>query len=138
MDLSSENGLNNSGAVIANGNLTFTTPGALSNSGKLLAGSALNVQSASLTNSASGEINAGTNTLTTTGTLVNYGLIDGIHTRINAETLNNIGTGRLYGDAVGVNAITFNNLAENGTAATLAGRERVDLGVQTLNNRAHA
>ena len=138
MDLSSENGLNNSGAVIANGNLTFTTPGAVTNSGKLLAGSALNVQSASLTNSASGEINAGTNTLTTTGTLVNYGLIDGIHTRINAETLNNIGTGRLYGDAVGVNAITFNNLAENGTAATLAGRERVDLGVQTLNNQAHA
>ncbi len=27
--------------------------------------------------------------------------------------------------------------AENGTAATLAGRERVDLGVQTLNNRDH-
>lgn len=137
MDLSSESGLNNSGAVIANGNLTFTTPGDLTNSGKLLAGSALNVQSAGLTNSTSGEINAGANTLNTTGTLVNYGLIDGIRTRINAGTLNNIGTGRLYGDAISVNAITFNNLAENGTAATLAGRERVDLGVQTLNNLGH-
>ncbi len=38
---------------------------------------------------------------------------------------------------VGVQAGTFNNLAENGTAATLAGRERVDIGVQTLNNRDH-
>ncbi|MBW0698340.1 hypothetical protein JET58_09740, partial [Escherichia coli] len=33
---------------------------------------------------------------------------------------------------------TFNNLEENGVAATLAGRERVDLGVQTLNNRTHS
>lgn len=39
---------------------------------------------------------------------------------------------------MGVNAITFNNLAENGTASTLAGRERVDVGVQTLNNVDHA
>ncbi|MCZ5460085.1 hypothetical protein O5625_25765, partial [Escherichia coli] len=29
-------------------------------------------------------------------------------------------------------------LPENGVAATLAGRERVDLGVQTLNNRTHS
>lgn len=137
MHLSSDNSVNNSGATIANGNLTFTTPGDITNSGKLLAGSALNVQSSSLTNSTSGEINAGSTTLSTTGTLVNYGLIDGIRTRINADTLNNIGTGRIYGDAVGVNAITFNNLSENGTAATLAGRERVDVGVQTLNNVAH-
>lgn len=138
MTLSSANGVNNSGETIANGNLTFTTPGDFTNSGKLMAGSALNVQSAGLTNLASGEINAGSNTLTATGSVINYGLIDGIHTRINADTLNNIGTGRIYGDAVGVNAITFNNLAENGTAATLAGRERVDLGVQTLNNVAHS
>ncbi|MNB93170.1 Adenosine monophosphate-protein transferase and cysteine protease IbpA precursor [compost metagenome] len=38
---------------------------------------------------------------------------------------------------MGINTITFNNLAENGTAATLAGREQVNLGVQTLNNRDH-
>lgn len=138
MDLHSAQGINNSGAMIANGNFTLTTPADITNSGKLLAGSALNVQSANLTNVASGEINAGTNTLTASGTVLNTGLIDGIRTRINADTLTNIGTGRIYGDAVGVNAITFNNLAENGTAATLAGRERVDVGVQTLNNVDHA
>ncbi|HBI9889545.1 TPA: hemagglutinin repeat-containing protein, partial [Escherichia coli] len=54
------------------------------------------------------------------------------------NTLTNSGTGRIYGDAVGVSAATFNNLDENGVAATLAGRERVDLGVQTLNNRTHS
>lgn len=136
MDLSAQ-ALDNSGSIIANGTATITTPGDITNSGKLLAGSGLEVQSANLTNVESGEITAGRNTLTT-GTLLNRGLIDGSITRINADTLTNTGTGRIYGDAIGVNASTFNNLAENGTAATLAGRERVDLGVQTLNNRDHA
>ncbi|WP_225758230.1 hemagglutinin repeat-containing protein [Leclercia sp. Marseille-Q4284] len=137
MDLHSTSGVNNTGTTIANGNLTFTTDGDLTNSGQLMAGSALDVQSANLTNLASGEINAGSTTLTASGTVRNTGLIDGIVTRINANTLTNIGTGRIYGDAVGVNVETFNNLAENGTAATLAGRERVNLGVQTLNNADH-
>ncbi|QIK15143.1 filamentous hemagglutinin N-terminal domain-containing protein [Leclercia sp. 29361] len=137
MDLHSTSGVNNTGTTIANGNLTFTTDGDLTNSGQLMAGSALDVQSANLTNLASGEINAGSTTLTASGTVRNTGLIDGIVTRINANTLTNIGTGRIYGDAVGVNVNTFNNLAENGTAATLAGRERVNLGVQTLNNADH-
>ncbi|WP_394815302.1 hemagglutinin repeat-containing protein [Escherichia albertii] len=73
-----------------------------------------------------------------TDTLLNRGLIDGKYTRLQANTLTNSGTGRIYGDAVGVSAATFNNLEENGVAATLAGRERVDLGVQTLNNRTHS
>ncbi|MCT9846117.1 hemagglutinin repeat-containing protein [Leclercia adecarboxylata ATCC 23216 = NBRC 102595] len=137
MDLHSTSGVNNTGTTIANGNLTFTTDGDLTNSGQLMAGSALDVQSANLTNLASGEINAGSTTLTASGTVRNTGLIDGITTRINANTLTNIATGRIYGDAVGVNVDTFNNLAENGTAATLAGRERVNLGVQTLNNADH-
>ncbi|QGU11975.1 filamentous hemagglutinin N-terminal domain-containing protein [Leclercia sp. J807] len=137
MTLHSNSGVNNSGTTLANGNLTFTTDGDLTNSGQLMAGSVLDVQSANLTNLASGEINAGSTTLTASGTVRNTGLIDGIATRINANTLTNIGTGRIYGDAVGVNTITFNNLAENGTAATLAGRERVNLGVQTLNNADH-
>ena len=137
MTLHSNSGVNNSGTTLANGNLTFTTDGDLTNSGQLMAGSVLDVQSANLNNLASGEINAGSTTLTASGTVRNTGLIDGIATRINANTLTNTGTGRIYGDAVGVNTITFNNLTENGTAATLAGRERVNLGVQTLNNADH-
>ena len=138
MTLKSAQGFANTGSTIANGNLTFTTPGGVVNSGKLLAGKTLDLHSDSLTNKESGEISAGQNQLNVNGTLLNRGLIDGVYTRLYAGTLTNTGTGRIYGDAIGVNAGTFNNLAENGTAATLAGRERVDLGVGTLNNRDHA
>ena len=137
MALTSQQSLNNHGTMIANGRFTLSATGDIVNSGKLLAGSSLDLTSRSLNNEASGEINAGQNTLNVGNTLFNSGLIDGGYTRINADTLTNSGSGRIYGNAIGVNALTFNNLAENGTAATLAGRERVDLGVQTLNNRDH-
>ncbi|CAI1745427.1 hemagglutinin repeat-containing protein [Serratia plymuthica] len=137
INLASAQGINNSGEMIANGNFNFTTPGDVTNSGKLLAGAKLDLHANNLFNAASGEINAGQDWLTVNGTLSNYGLIDGKHTLLTANTLNNIGTGRIYGDAIGVQTATFNNLAENGTAATLAGRERVDIGTQTLNNYDH-
>ncbi|QHT52753.1 filamentous hemagglutinin N-terminal domain-containing protein [Serratia liquefaciens] len=137
INLVSAQGINNSGEMIANGNFNFTTPGDVTNSGKLLAGAKLDLRANNLFNAASGEINAGQDWLTVNGTLTNYGLIDGKHTLIQANTLTNIGTGRIYGDAIGVQTVTFNNLAENGTAATLAGRERVDIGTQTLNNYDH-
>lgn len=137
MNLVSAQGINNSGEMIANGNFNFTTPGDVTNSGKLLAGARLDLRANNLFNAASGEINAGQDWLTVNGTLTNYGLIDGKYTLIQANTLTNIGTGRIYGDAISVQTVTFNNLAENGTAATLAGRERVDIGTQTLNNYDH-
>ncbi|HHT5337708.1 TPA: hemagglutinin repeat-containing protein [Raoultella planticola] len=137
MALSSRQSLNNRGTIVANGRFTLTSTGDIVNGGKLLAGSSLDITSRNLSNGVNGEINAGQNTLNVSDTLFNAGLIDGGYTRINAGTLTNSGSGRIYGNAIGVNALTFNNLAENGTAATLAGRERVDLGVQTLNNRDH-
>ncbi|MGK3142617.1 hemagglutinin repeat-containing protein, partial [Pantoea sp. C2G6] len=135
--LVSQQSLNNSGEIIANGNFNFTTPGDVVNSGKLLAGGKLDLRASNLMNAASGEINAGQDWLTLNGELTNSGLIDGKQTLLRADTLTNIGSGRIYGDTIGVQAGTFNNLAENVTAATLAGRERVDIGVQTLNNRDH-
>lgn len=137
MSLNSRRSLTNSGTMVANGSFTLASAGDITNGGRLLAGSRLDLTGRNLSNGASGEINAGQNTLNVSDTLFNAGLIDGGYTRINAGTLTNSGSGRIYGNAVGVNAVTFNNLAENGTAATLAGRERVDLGVQTLNNRDH-
>lgn len=137
MALSSQQSLNNRGTMVANGRFTLTSAGDIVNSGKLLAGSRLDLTSRNLNNGINGEINAGQNTLNVSDTLFNTGLIDGGYTRINADTLTNSGSGRIYGNAIGVNALIFNNLAEHGTAATLAGRERVDLGVQTLNNRDH-
>ncbi|EJN4343355.1 hemagglutinin repeat-containing protein, partial [Escherichia coli] len=136
--LKSNTAFSNSGQTIANGNLTLSVNGDVSNTGSLLAGSRLDLNSIRLENTEKGEISAGQTWLNVTDTLLNRGLIDGKYTRLQANTLTNSGTGRIYGDAVGVSAATFNNLDENGVAATLAGRERVDLGVQTLNNRTHS
>ncbi|MFT0742250.1 hemagglutinin repeat-containing protein, partial [Escherichia coli] len=136
--LKSNTAFSNSGQTIANGNLTLSVNGDVSNTGRLLAGSRLDLNSIRLENTEKGEISAGQTWLNVTDTLLNRGLIDGKYTRLQANTLTNSGTGRIYGDAVGVSAATFNNLEENGVAATLAGRERVDLGVQTLNNRTHS
>ncbi len=143
MTLKSNTTFSNSGQTIANGNLTLSVNGDVSNTGSLLAGSLLagsrlDLNSIRLENTEKGEISAGQTWLNVTDTLLNRGLIDGKYTRLQANTLTNSGTGRIYGDAVGVSAATFNNLEENGVAATLAGRERVDLGVQTLNNRTHS
>ncbi|HCR4018938.1 TPA: hemagglutinin repeat-containing protein [Morganella morganii] len=136
--LVSRQSLSNRGEMIANNNFTVTTSGDITNSGKLLAGVKLGLHANNLFNKAPGEINAGQNWLTVANTLINHGLIDGKHTLIRANTLTNIGSGRIYGDAVGIQTITFNNLAEKGTSAMLAGRERVDIGTRTLNNRDHA
>ncbi|EEQ5737064.1 filamentous hemagglutinin N-terminal domain-containing protein [Escherichia coli] len=138
MTLKSNTTFSNSGQTIANGNLTLSVNGDVSNTGSLLAGSQLDLSSIRLENTEKGEISAGQTWLNVTDTLLNRGLIDGKYTHLQANTLTNSGTGRIYGDAVGVSAATFNNLDENGVAATLAGRERVDLGVQTLNNRTHS
>ena len=138
MTLKSNTTFSNSGQTIANGNLTLSVNGDVSNTGSLLAGSRLDLNSIRLENTEKGEISAGQTWLNVMDTLLNRGLIDGKYTHLQANTLTNSGTGRIYGDAVGVSAATFNNLDENGVAATLAGRERVDLGVQTLNNRTHS
>ena len=138
MTIHTQQSFNNAGDVIANGSMTFTTPGSVTNSGNLLAGAKLDLSAASLFNAASGEIAAGATWLTLSSSLSNYGLIDGSQTWLRAETLTNAGTGRIYGDHLSIQAITLNNLAQDGTAATLAGRQRVDIGAQTINNRDHA
>nr|WP_024965370.1 hemagglutinin repeat-containing protein [Pantoea sp. IMH] len=138
MTLGSHNDITNSGEMIANGRFTLTTPGAVTNAGKLLAGAKLDLTSGSLLNAATGEIAASNTWLTVAGTLTNQGLIDGSGTRLVAGTLTNKGTGRIYGDYLGIQAGTLNNLAADGVAATIAGRERLDIGAGTINNLDHA
>uniref|UniRef100_UPI0025F5E18D two-partner secretion domain-containing protein n=2 Tax=uncultured Pseudacidovorax sp. TaxID=679313 RepID=UPI0025F5E18D len=128
----------NNAEVSANGNLSYGTTGTLTNNGKLLAGQQLTVSGNTVTNAAGAEM-SGTDTQVHAGTLDNRGLIDsnGL-TRIDAGTVNNVGTGRIYGDHVAIAAGTLNNREEGSSAATIAARADLDLGVGTLNNRAHA
>ena len=138
MTLSSRKEIANSGEMIANGSFSLTTPGAVTNTGKLLAGAKFDLTSGNLLNAATGEIAAGSTWLTVADTLINQGLIDGNGTRLVAGTLTNRGSGRIYGDSLGIQAGTLNNLAADGVAATIAGRERVDIGAGTINNLDHA
>lgn len=112
-------GVRNAGTLGASaGNITITNDGYLQNTGN---------------------ISASANTqLSTTQTLTNRGYIDGQDTRIQADTVDNLGTGLIYGDNVSIAANTLNNAAENANAPALAARNRMDLGVQTLNNSEHA
>ncbi|MCW6029519.1 hemagglutinin repeat-containing protein [Stenotrophomonas sp. SRS1] len=129
----------NTGELAANGTLTLAIQGNLDNLGKLQ-GAGVNISAGNIHNAASGEISSvGLTRLVASGELLNRGLLDGRITHIDAGTLNNIGTGRIYGDHIAIQAGTLNNLAENvggaQRSATIAARQRLDLGVGVLNNR---
>ncbi|WP_289997890.1 hemagglutinin repeat-containing protein, partial [Photorhabdus laumondii] len=126
------------GNTAANGNLTLKTTGNLINDRQIKAGRALYLGAQHLTNSASGEISAGQTQINVHDTLNNTGLIDGGLTHLTANTLNNTGTGRIYGDQLALQTGTLNNTAQNGKAAVIAARDRLDIGTGTLNNRDHA
>jgi filamentous hemagglutinin len=123
--------------TVANNNLTLSTTGDISNSGRLAAGKDLTLSATNINNTATGDIQGKTTTLNASGTLTNRGVIDGGVTRINAATVNNLATGRIYGDSIAIGAVTLNNDADTvgDVAGTIAARERLDLGVTTLNNR---
>jgi filamentous hemagglutinin len=123
------------GEVVANQNASISTSGNLSNDGKLQAGNTLSINAQNISNAATGEMSGAVTQVTAAGTLTNRGLIDGQETRITTTTLNNVGTGRLYGDRVSIAAVTVNNDGEAGRAGTVAARDRLDVGAQTLNNR---
>jgi filamentous hemagglutinin len=133
----------NSGQVVANGNATVSTSGDVSNSGKLQAGGTLNLTANNIDNAAAGEVSGNTTQVNANSTLTNRGLIDGVDTQINAATVNNIGTGRIYGDHLSMAAVNLTNdtetLAGVTKAGTIAARDRLDLGISgTLTNREHA
>jgi len=127
----------NTGLLQANGNLTLATTGLLSNQASLQAGNLLTLSARQIDNAAVGVISAPQVQLSASQSLVNRGLIDGQSTRLSAPTLSNLGTGRIYGDQLSLAAGTLTNTVENGTAAVIAARVRLDIGAQYLNNSEH-
>ena len=115
-------GVRNAGYMGASaGNVSITANGTIENTGTVYASS-------------------GTTSLSTAQNyaITNRGLIDGYETNINSGEIKNLGTGRIYGDYLSLAATTLTNEAENGVAPVIAARERLDIGVETLNNREHA
>ncbi|RYF69886.1 MAG: S-layer family protein, partial [Comamonadaceae bacterium] len=133
----------NNGAVSAGGALSYVTTGTFTNNSKLYATQTLTVGGADVLNNVTGEMSAGQKTVVNaSGTLDNRGLIDGVDTQVNAGTLNNLGTGRIYGDRISLAAGTLNNGAEtvNGatSAASIAARDTLHIGANVINNSGHA
>jgi filamentous hemagglutinin len=124
------------GLMQADGNLSLLVAGSILNDSKILAGATLTLNALNLNNRSTNSEISGLNTvLNIQQTLDNRGLIDGSDTFIQADTLNNIGSGQIYGDHLALAARLLNNLADAGQAATIASRDRLDLGVSdTLNN----
>ncbi|MCC8539268.1 hypothetical protein LN474_20365, partial [Xanthomonas codiaei] len=138
LTLSLREGLTNTGEMIANGTLTVQTDGDLSNQGVLRAGN-IELAARNVDNAANGQITSqGTTHVKTGGQLINRGLIDGALTHLEAGALDNLGTGRLYGDHLAISAGVVQNHAETVAGvtrvATIAARERLDLGVGQLTN----
>ena len=124
--------LNN--AFQAGGSLDFKTQGNLTNNSQLRVGNKLSIQAANIENTKEAEI-SGNETFITTNNLTNRGLIDGALTVAKAVTINNLGTGRIYGDHVALQGENLNNLEEGDKSAVIAARERLDVGVDKVLNR---
>uniref|UniRef100_UPI0036D8AD97 two-partner secretion domain-containing protein n=1 Tax=Photorhabdus sp. RM322S TaxID=3342825 RepID=UPI0036D8AD97 len=126
------------GNTAANGNLTLKTAGNILNDRQMKAGQTLHLAAQNLTNTQKAEISAGKTQVNVHDTLNNTGLIDGDLTHLTANTLSNTGTGRIYGDQLAFQTGTLNNTAQDGKAAVIAARNRLDIGTRTLNNQHHA
>ncbi len=132
--------INNAAAAeIAAATTLAITADSVTNAGRLIAGDALTVSTVNMNNAVTGKVTGAATTITATRNLTNRGLIDGEATLLQAGTFANIGTGRVYGDDLGIAANILSNDTEtiNGTRsdAVIAARERLDIGAGTLNNR---
>jgi len=128
-----------SGVTQADGNASIETSGQLNNSGQLFAGQSLHTSAAAITNQSDGKIIANHNQLQAEH-ISNYGLIDGSYTILRGTTIDNLSGARLYGDHLAIAANTLNNSgsSDDSSAPVIAARERLDLGVATINNSEHA
>ncbi|CUH97800.1 hypothetical protein P22_3946 [Propionispora sp. 2/2-37] len=126
------------GELKANGNVRVETAGTLTNQSTLLAGGNLEVDAGDLVNQPSGEISGKNTSVTASGTLTNRGLIDGEETLVAASALNNMGTGRIYGDHLAIQANSLYNSVVDAAAPVIAARKRLDIAAQNITNREHA
>ncbi|UIN23086.1 two-partner secretion domain-containing protein [Herbaspirillum frisingense] len=110
------------GQIGATGDATITTSGTFTNAGAVGAGGTLALTAATIDNQAAGSLVGNTLKLKATDvhTFINRGLIDGVNTVIESSTVNNLGTGRIYGDNIAIGADVLNNQAETLNGVTSA------------------
>lgn len=130
----------NDGSLVANQTLTITSAD-LVNHGAIRANDLSLKTTGTITNSANGEISADRSMALHSATLQNSGLINsnGLNgtslVRIDAQTVNNTGTGAIYGDNVQIQTGTLNNQpGGSASAPIIAARNRLAIGATSLNN----
>lgn len=114
----------------AGGNLVLHTTGDITNQSALLASQSLTVSADNINNTAAGEITALSTQVSAANTLTNYGLIDGVDTRVDATTVVNTQTGSLFGDRLAIQATHL----DNNVGAVIAARNQLDLGIGSMEN----
>ncbi|WP_201599111.1 two-partner secretion domain-containing protein, partial [Psychrobacter vallis] len=121
--------------------LALTSQGNFTNTSKLAAQNALTISANHIDNKLGAELSSsGTTALNSKTDINNRGLINGANTYLEAgSTVNNYSGGRIYGDQVAIAANTLNNTPDATTsnanpAPVIAARNRLDIGVTTLNN----
>lgn len=129
--------LDNRGKLAAENNLSIDLKDDFSVERNLEAGNKLSIKTAgSLNNTqtiqAESEVNIrAKQDISNRGLMSSNGL-----TRVEAgQELLNIGTGKIYGDHVALAADSVVNRDENGKAAVVAARERLDIGARKLENQ---
>ncbi|MCS3432233.1 hemagglutinin repeat-containing protein [Klebsiella sp. BIGb0407] len=130
--------LHHTGTIKAKDKLTLSNNGKIINAGTLAGQKNLNLDAREIINNAEGHISARETHITAEKYLNNTGLIDGDLTSLKADTLNNTGTGRIFGGHVAITAKEMNNLKSKSNAAVIAARDRLDIAAGTVNNRDHA
>lgn len=108
-DLTNDSAKENYGITQADGNLTISAKGNLTNSKKLESKGTLTLNAKDISNKESGEINGGSVSITST-TLTNRGLVSADQANtITTDILQNIATGRIYGEDITLHAKTLEN-----------------------------
>ncbi|WP_343656073.1 hemagglutinin repeat-containing protein [Paraburkholderia caribensis] len=109
----------------ADGDMSVSATGTLTNTGTLAATGALTATGANVVNAAGADINSSNTTVNANGTLTNAGRIEGDAVATNSATLANTGT--IIGNDVTVNA---NDVQNTGAAAVIAGANSVRIYAQ--------
>ena len=137
------------GIVSRDGAVQVKAKSEIKQDGQILAKQKADVKGDSLTQGGSGEIVGGNVRLETAGKVVNRGLINArkaekndspAKTLIKSSEVQNIGTGRIYGDNVALGAGLIENFDEkddegNLASGVIAARERLDLGAKRIVNQ---
>ncbi|MTC27730.1 filamentous hemagglutinin N-terminal domain-containing protein [Providencia alcalifaciens] len=154
----SANQLTGNGKLIAQKTLTLNLKQTFENVGRLQAGEYLTANFAqgvtnrglisslgelvlttsTIINQVPGEISGQSTRIQASGQISNTGLIDGSLTHLVANSLDNRGTGRIYGDFLAIHGNDLANDKQNDKAAVIAGRKHINLAVENLLNRDHA